>query len=100
MLKKDKEYYSAYGWEESDDSPYLWNDVDGKWYKQEAGSKEKIYFYGDLKSHIRTKPLKSYYIKEKGGDPRNHSWKEVGESEYEKAKKSEFFKKIETETRS
>tara|TARA_R110002012_G_scaffold134827_2_gene288355 strand:+ start:171 stop:815 length:645 start_codon:yes stop_codon:yes gene_type:complete len=100
LLKKDKEYYSAYGWEESDDSPYLWNDVDGKWYKQEAGSKEKIYFYGDLKSHIRTKPLKSYYIKEKGGDPRNHSWKEVGESEYEKAKKSEFFKKIETETRS
>ena len=54
-----------------------------------------IYFYGDLKSHLRTKPLKSYYIKEKGGDPRNHSWKEVGEGKYTKANKLEFFKKTE-----
>ena len=88
LLRKDKEHYSSYDWEESDDLPYLWNDKDSKWYAQLVGNKEKVY--------LPTKTtFQSYYIKEKGGDPRNHSWKEVGEDEYTKANKLEFFKRTE-----
>jgi len=89
LLRKDIEHYSSYDWQESDDLPYLWNDKDGNWYKQEVGSKEKTYL------PIKT-ALQRYYIKVKGGDPRNHSWKEVGEDEYTKANKLEFFKRTET----
>ena len=34
-----------------------------------------------------------FYIKNKGGDPRNHSWIEVSEYEYDKASKEDYFKK-------
>jgi hypothetical protein len=34
-----------------------------------------------------------HYIKHKGGDPRNHSWVEVGEEQFRQAKNREFFKK-------
>ena len=33
------------------------------------------------------------YIKCRGGDPRNHSWVEVGEEQFRQAKDKEFFKK-------
>ena len=33
------------------------------------------------------------YIKRRGGDPRNHSWLEVGEGEFRRARDEEFFKK-------
>ena len=34
-----------------------------------------------------------FYIKNKGGDPRNHNWIEVSEYEYDKASKENYFKK-------
>ena len=34
-----------------------------------------------------------FYIKNRGGDPRNHNWLEVGEYEYKKASKENYFKK-------
>ena len=43
-----------------------------------------------------------YYLKYKGGDPRNHSWREVTEYDFDKANKENFFKKeiIDAEQRS
>ena len=34
-----------------------------------------------------------YYLKHKGGDPRNHSWREVIEYDFNKANKEDYFKK-------
>ena len=34
-----------------------------------------------------------HYIKRKGGDPRNHSWMEVGGDEFRRAKDGDYFKK-------
>ena len=34
-----------------------------------------------------------FYIKSKGGDPRNHNWLEVGEFDYNNANKESYFKK-------
>ena len=34
-----------------------------------------------------------YYIKYKGGDPRNHSWIEVGIEQYNNASKLSYFRK-------
>ena len=34
-----------------------------------------------------------YYIKYRGGDPRNHTWREVTEYDFDKANKENFFKK-------
>ena len=34
-----------------------------------------------------------YYIKHKGGDPRNHSWIEVTDYDFDKANEENFFKK-------
>ena len=34
-----------------------------------------------------------YYIKYRGGDPRNHSWREVTEYDFNKASKEDYFKK-------
>tara|TARA_R110000765_G_scaffold144654_1_gene246709 strand:- start:28 stop:360 length:333 start_codon:yes stop_codon:yes gene_type:complete len=36
-----------------------------------------------------------YYIKIKGGDPRNHEWREVGVRDYDEAADDKFFKKTE-----
>ena len=43
-----------------------------------------------------------YYLKHKGGDPRNHTWREVTEYDFDKANKENFFKKeiIDAEQRS
>ena len=35
----------------------------------------------------------NYYLKFKGGDPRNHSWREVTEYDFNKASKEDYFKK-------
>jgi len=35
-----------------------------------------------------------FFLKHKGGDPRNHHWVEVGESEFKKANERDCFKKI------
>jgi len=34
-----------------------------------------------------------YYLKRRGGDPRNHSWREVIEYDFNKANKEDYFKK-------
>jgi hypothetical protein len=34
-----------------------------------------------------------FYIKHKGGDPRNHNWLEVDKDDYIKASKKDYFKK-------
>ena len=34
-----------------------------------------------------------FYIKNRGGDPRNHNWLEVGEHDYNNANKESYFKK-------
>ncbi len=34
-----------------------------------------------------------YFIKLKGGDPRNHSWREVGEEKFRRARDGKYFKK-------
>jgi hypothetical protein len=44
LLKKEPEFYNKYGWQENPQDPYVWLDKDGKWYKQIAGQKERIYY--------------------------------------------------------
>lgn len=44
LLKKELEYYSKYNWIENPQDPYVWLDKDGKWYKQIAGQKDRIYY--------------------------------------------------------
>ena len=34
-----------------------------------------------------------YYLKRRGGDPRNHSWREVADYDFNKASKEDYFKK-------
>tara|TARA_R100000781_G_scaffold29742_1_gene21844 strand:- start:583 stop:768 length:186 start_codon:yes stop_codon:yes gene_type:complete len=34
-----------------------------------------------------------YYLKRRGGDPRNHSWREVADYDFNKANKEDYFKK-------
>jgi len=34
-----------------------------------------------------------YYLKRRGGDPRNHSWREVTDYDFNKANKEDYFKK-------
>jgi hypothetical protein len=44
LLKKEPEFYKKYNWIENPQDPYVWLDKDGKWYKQIAGQKERIYY--------------------------------------------------------
>ena len=44
LLRKDFEYYTKHGWVDNPDDPYVWMDSNGEWYKQIAGTKERIYF--------------------------------------------------------
>ena len=44
LLRKDKEYYSKFCWNENSESPYCWFDTDKKqWYKQHVGTGEREY---------------------------------------------------------
>ena len=39
LLRKDKEYYSKFCWNENCDEPYCWFDTDkNQWYKQHVGT--------------------------------------------------------------
>ena len=44
LLRKDMNYYSAQGWQENPEDPYLWMDESGKWYSQKVGDKTRNYF--------------------------------------------------------
>jgi integrase len=44
LLRKDFDYYSKHGWTDNPEDPYVWMDDKGLWYKQIAGTKERIYF--------------------------------------------------------
>ncbi len=43
LLRKEIEYYKDHGWNEDPKEPYLWQDVEGKWYKQHVGTGEREY---------------------------------------------------------
>ena len=44
LLRKDKEYYSKFMWNEDSSNPYCWYDTDKKqWYKQHVGTGEREY---------------------------------------------------------
>ena len=43
LLRKDYEHYSQFGWKENSELPYVWHDVDGKFYEQITGTKGRIY---------------------------------------------------------
>ncbi len=43
LLRKDLEYYSQFGWDENPKSPYVWHDVEGKFYEQHVGTGQRIY---------------------------------------------------------
>lgn len=43
LLRKDYDFYSSHGWNENPEDPYVWMDDKKMWYKQIAGTKEKIY---------------------------------------------------------
>jgi hypothetical protein len=44
LLKKDKSFYSKYGWDENPTLPYCWMDDKGDWYEQQSGTKERVYY--------------------------------------------------------
>jgi hypothetical protein len=44
LLRKDYDYYSKHGWIENPEDPYVWQDSDGKWYKQMVGKNIRDYF--------------------------------------------------------
>ena len=43
LLRKDYEYYSQFKWKENAEDPYVWHDVEGKWYEQHVGTGERLY---------------------------------------------------------
>ena len=44
LLRKDKEYYSKFMWNEDSSNPYCWYDIDKKeWYKQHVGTGVREY---------------------------------------------------------
>jgi hypothetical protein len=44
LLKKEPDFYSKYQWTENPQDPYVWLDVNGKWYEQHSVKVGKIYF--------------------------------------------------------
>tara|TARA_R100000008_G_scaffold79507_1_gene61220 strand:- start:2375 stop:2854 length:480 start_codon:yes stop_codon:yes gene_type:complete len=44
LLRKDYEYYSQFKWKEDPKDPYVWHDIEDKWYKQIVASGERIYY--------------------------------------------------------
>lgn len=43
LLKKEPDFYQKYGWTENPQDPYVWMDVDGKWYEQHSGKIGRLY---------------------------------------------------------
>ena len=43
LLRKEFDYYKQHGWDEDPEDPYMWQDVEGKWYKQHVGTGEREY---------------------------------------------------------
>ena len=41
--KLDYKYYSKFGWKEDSSNPYVWHDVEGKWYEQIVNTGERVY---------------------------------------------------------
>ena len=44
LLRKDYEFYSQYKWKENPESPYVWHDKEGFWYKQNVGTGKRFYY--------------------------------------------------------
>lgn len=43
LLKKEPDFYSKYQWTENPQDPYVWLDVNGKWYEQHSGKVGRVY---------------------------------------------------------
>jgi len=43
LLRKDFEYYRQFQWKENPSNPYLWRDIDKKWYYFDYETKKRIY---------------------------------------------------------
>ena len=43
LLRKDREYYSQFNWQENPESPYVWHDKEGLWYEQHVGTGQRLY---------------------------------------------------------
>ena len=43
LLRKELSYYKDHGWKEDPTDPYLWQDIEGRWYKQHVGTGEREY---------------------------------------------------------
>ena len=63
LLRKDYKHYSQFEWTENSESPYVWHDVEGKWYEQHVGTGERIYL-DDLTCNYSGLPsVKSYEVR-------------------------------------
>ena len=46
LLRKDREYYSQFGWKENSELPYIWLDTDKQqYYEQHIGTGERNYLW-------------------------------------------------------
>jgi hypothetical protein len=43
LLRKNLPFYSAQGWRDNPEDPYLWMDKDHRWYSQKVGDKVRRY---------------------------------------------------------
>ena len=43
LLRKDLPYYSAQGWQDNPEDPYLWMDENKQWYTQLTGANIRLY---------------------------------------------------------
>jgi len=43
LLRKNYEFYCKFNWDVTSEEPYIWKDKEDKWYKQHAGTRERIY---------------------------------------------------------
>jgi hypothetical protein len=43
LLRKDLPFYSAQGWQDNPEDPYLWMDKEHRWYSQKVGDKFRHY---------------------------------------------------------
>ena len=43
LLRKDYEYYSKFGWTENSEDPYVWHDIENKFYEMHVGTGTRVY---------------------------------------------------------
>ena len=63
LLRKDYKHYSQFEWTENPESPYVWHDVEGKWYEQHVGTGERVYFDDMTCNYSGLPSVKSYEVR-------------------------------------